>query len=594
MQGAGMLVHMENWVIKNRKADFEGIAKECGISEVLARCLVNKGLDEPDKIRAFLKADISGLNPPLLMKDMEKARDILVQKIRSGSKLRIIGDYDVDGVIATYILYRVLIRFGANVDYEIPDRIRDGYGINIDMVKAAYHDKVDTILTCDNGISAMEQVELARQYHMTVIITDHHSLVQTEDGGYQVPCADAVINPKQENCDYPFDQLCGAAVAYKLAVALSEAFALEGKEEFLEELMSYVAIATVCDVMELVEENRVIVKHGLELLKRTSNKGLLALMDISGVEKEQLNTFHLGFVLGPCLNASGRLDTAKKGLELLLSTSMDEAVRLAQEVRALNELRKSMTADNVEKAIQLIDSTELCKDKVLVVYLTDCHESIAGIIAGRVKERYHKPTLILTDAENCLKGSGRSIEQYNMYEELSKCRELFLKMGGHPMAAGFSLLPERLEELRKNLNENTSLTEEMLIPKVTIDIHLPLGFITESLIHELKLLEPYGKGNEKPLFAEKNLKIKSALIIGKNANGIRFRVENQYGKEMDAIYFGDVVQFFHYIGNTYGSEEAEKLKTGRGCNALLSITYFPRLNEYNGFKTMQLMIQNYR
>lgn len=585
---------MENWVIKNKKADFVRIGKECGISEVLARCLVNKGFEEPEEINAFLEADIRKLTSPLLMKDMKKACDLLVDKIRCGRKIRIIGDYDVDGVVATYILYRVLSLLGAKVDYEIPDRIKDGYGININMVEAAYHEQVDTILTCDNGISAMEQIELAKQHQMTVIVTDHHSLPQSETGEYQVPVADAVINPKQTDCNYPFDQLCGAAIAYKLSEALLESYDIEDKEDFLMELMSFAAIATVCDVMELVDENRIIVKHGLKLLKKTTNKGLLALMEVSGVDKEQLNTFHLGFVIGPCLNASGRLDTAKKGLELLLTDTESEAVRLAQEVRALNETRKSMTADNVDKAIMQIEASNLQKDKVLVVYLEDCHESIAGIIAGRVKERYCRPALVLTAGTDCIKGSGRSIEQYNMYEELSKCRELFLKMGGHPMAAGFSLQSENLEALRISLNENTSLTEEMLIPKVTIDIHLPLGFVTESLIQELKLLEPFGKGNEKPLFAEKNLKIKSALIIGRNASGIRFRVENQYGKEMDAIYFGDVVQFFHYIGNTYGDEEAERLKTGRGCSASLSITYFPKMNEYNGFKTIQLMIQNYR
>lgn len=585
---------MENWVIKNRKADFENIMSRCGVSEVLARCLVNKGLEEPEKINAFLSPDLKKLYEPLLMKNMKKACEILRDKIYEGKKIRIIGDYDVDGVVATCILYRILSAAGARVDYEIPDRIKDGYGINVNMVEAAYHEQIDTILTCDNGIAAIEQIALAKNYQMTVIITDHHSLVQSEDGSSILPAADAVINPKQTDCTYPFDGLCGAAIAYKLSEALTGYFEIENKAELLKELLSYTAIATVCDVMELAEENRIIVKYGLDLLKDTGNKGLCALMDISGVEKKQLNTFHLGFVIGPCLNASGRLMTAKKGLELLLAGTKEEALRLAEEVRSLNEVRKNMTAENVLSAIRLIEESDLSKDKVLVVYLPDCHESIAGIIAGRLKDRYHKPTLVLTQAENCIKGSGRSIEQYNMYEELSKCRDLFLKMGGHPMAAGFSLLPENEEPLRSRLNRDTALTEEMLVPKVTIDISLPLGFITEQLITELKRLEPFGKGNEKPLFAEKNLKIKSALIVGKNASGIRFRVENQYGREMDAIYFGDVVQFFDYIGNTYGNEEAEKLKTGRGCNAEIAITYFPRMNEYNGFRTIQLMIQNYR
>lgn len=585
---------MENWVIKNKKADFNRIVNECGVSEVLARCLVNKGFEEPEDIIAFLHPDKKHLYDPFLLGGMKKACEILSDKIDSGKKIRIIGDYDVDGVISTYILYRTLSVLGANVDYEIPDRIKDGYGININMVETAYHEHVDTILTCDNGISAMEQIALAKQYGLTVIITDHHSLVQSEDGVVELPIADAVINPKQPDCTYPFEGLCGGAVAYKLIEALAKYYEIISNDEFLEELLAYTAIATVCDVMDLVGENRIIVKHGLEFLKKTQNYGLLALMDASGIDKEQLSTFHLGFVIGPCLNASGRLDTAKKGLELMLAKTKEEAISLAEEVRNLNDIRKTMTISNTEKAISLIEENNYLNDKVLVVYIEGCHESIAGIIAGRIREKYSRPTLILTDAENCIKGSGRSIEQYNMFEELSKCRDIFLKMGGHPMAAGFSLLPDNVDALRVFLNSSTSLTDKMLIPKVSIDIHLPLGYVTEQLIKELRQLEPFGKANEKPLFAEKNLKIKSALIIGKNASGIRFRVENQYGKEMDAIYFGDVVQFFTYIGNTYGNEESERLKTGRGINATISITYFPRINEYNGFKTIQLMIQNYR
>lgn len=585
---------MENWVIKNRKADFDAIMKHCGVSEVIARCLVNKGLENPEEINAFLNPKLEDQNDPLLLKDMNRACDILTDKINEGKKIRIIGDYDVDGVVATYILYRTLSLCGAIVDYDIPDRIKDGYGININMVDAAYHEQVDTIITCDNGIAALEQISRAKENGLTVVVTDHHNLVQNEDGSIELPKADAIINPKQSDCSYPFKGLCGAAIAYKLSTVLINRYDLKEKEEFLNELISFTAIATICDVMDLIGENRSIVKHGLESLKNTKNIGLLALMDASAIDKAQLNTFHLGFVIGPCLNASGRLDTARKGLELLLADSKEEAVRLAEEVRALNDLRKNMTAENVQKAISLIEETELKYDKVLVVYLEDCHESIAGIIAGRVRERYNRPSIILTDAENCIKGSGRSIEAYNMYEELSKCRDLFLKMGGHPMAAGLSLLPEKVEELRFFLNKNTNLTEEMLIPKVSIDIHLPLGYVTETLIRELRQLEPFGKGNEKTLFAEKNLKIKSALIVGKNASGIRFRLENQYGREMDAIYFGDVIEFFKYITDNYGAEEAEKLKTGRGMKAELAITYFPKMNEYNGFKTIQLMIQNYR
>ncbi len=585
---------MENWVIKNKKADFNAIMQECGVSEVLARCLVNKGFESTEAMNAFLHPQMKDMNDPFLLKDMKKACDLLIEKIKGDKKIRIIGDYDVDGVIATYILFRTLTRIGAYVDYEIPDRIKDGYGINTEMVKLAHYDQVDTLLTCDNGIAAMEQVLVAKQFGMTVIVTDHHSIVETEEGGIELPASDAILNPKQPDCTYPFKGLCGAAVAYKLSTALLTYVKQPGDVEFLQELLSYTAIATVCDVMDLIAENRIIVTYGLELLKSTKNRGLTALMDASNVDKGQLNTFHLGFVIGPCLNASGRLDTAKKGLELLLSDKEEEAIRLAAEVRSLNELRKTMTAENVEKAIRRIEDSDIKNDKVLVVLLEDCHESIAGIIAGRIRERYSKPTLILTEAENSIKGSGRSIEQYNMVAELQRCRELFIKMGGHPMAAGLSICPENVQMLRETLNRNTTLTEDMLVPKVSIDILLPIGFITEQLVNELKQLEPFGKGNEKPLFAEKDLKIKSAFIVGKNANGLRLRVENQYGREMDAIYFGDVAEFFDYIGRVYGSIEAEKLKTGRGVTATISVTYFPKINEYNGFKSLQLMIQNYR
>jgi single-stranded-DNA-specific exonuclease len=612
---------MEKWVIKNKKADFEQIMQECGVSEVLARCLVNKGLQTPEEIRSFLQPSLDELYNPFLLKDMDKACHILKDKIASGKRIRIIGDYDVDGVVSTYILYRTLEKLGAKVDYEIPDRIKDGYGINQMMVEAAYREGIDTLLTCDNGIVALEQVELAKSYGMTVIITDHHNLLEINDslqGGDEaaatreadpseqiveaeqkssqvcLPRADAIINPKQPDCGYPYRGLCGAAIAFKLCSALLSCYDIKDREAFEEELIAYSAIATVCDVMDLTGENRIIVKHGLRLLANTENKGLLALMEESGIQKEQLSAFHLGFIIGPCLNASGRLDTAKKGLELLLAKTKEQAGLLAKEVRELNELRKEMTAQNLEKAIELIEGSSLRYDKVLVVYLRDCHESIAGIIAGRIRERYNRPTLVLTDSENCVKGSARSIEIYNMIEELNKCRELFLKLGGHPMAAGFSLRMENVEPLRAYLNQNTSLTEEMLIPKVSIDIHLPFGYLSEALIHELKQLEPFGKGNEKPLFAEKELKIKSAFVIGKNASGIRLSLENKYGRTMEAVYFGDVDKFFTYIGNTYGEEETQKLKSGRRPNFLLAVTYFPKVNEYNGFRNLQIIIQNYR
>lgn len=584
---------MENWVIKNKKADFASLVQGCGISEVLVRCLVNKGYDTAELMNEYLHSNIHKIHNPFLMKDMKKACDILAEKIKLGKKIRIIGDYDVDGVISTYVLYRGFVDMGANIDYEIPDRIKDGYGINIQMVEAAYEAGVDTILTCDNGIVAMEQTLLAKQYGMTVIITDHHSLLETEDG-FQIPAADAVVNVHQPDCPYPFKELCGGAVAYQLVVAMMDYYPREQKAQYMEELLSYVAIATVCDVMTLVEENRVIVTCGLERLKRTRNLGLLALMAECGIEPDQLAAFHLGFIIGPCLNASGRLDTAKKGIRLLLAEDREEANKIALEVKELNDLRKEMTTKNVEKAVQLINSSEWKEDKVLVVYLEDCHESIAGIIAGRIREKFNRPTIVLTDAHECVKGSARSIEQYNMIEELSKVRGMLRKVGGHPMAAGLSLDYDQVDALRKQLNENTVLTEEDLVPKVTIDLQMSLGYVTESLVNELRQLEPFGKGNEKPLFVEKNLRIKSLFVIGKNSSGIRFRLEDRYKKELDALYFGDVEGFFAYIGKQYGEEAVKQLKTGRGTGIELAVTYFPKINEYNGFKNLQLLIQNYR
>lgn len=581
-------------MIKNIKADFRYIMEKCNISEVLARCLVNRGLKEPGQIRAFLYPGRDNIYSPFQMKDMAKACDILQQKIEAGKKIRIIGDYDVDGVMSTYILYRTLTMVGADADYDIPDRINDGYGINLRIVEEAWKDKVDTILTCDNGIVAVDEIRRAKEYGMTVIVTDHHSLQAAEDNSIILPEADAVINPKQPDCTYPFKGLCGGAIAYKLALALLDRYEVPGRQAYEEELVSYAAIATVCDVMELVDENRVIVKYGLEYLKKTRNIGLLALMDACQIDKERLSAFHLGFIIGPCLNASGRLDTAKKGLALLLSGDRDEAVTLATELRRLNDERKDMTAEYTKKAVMTAEEQGMLEDTVLVIYLPDCHESIAGIIAGKVRERFHRPTLILADSVDSVKGSGRSIENYNMIEELSKHRDLMIKVGGHPMAAGFSISRENIEPLRKALNESSRLTKDMLRPKVVIDILLPLGYITEELVNELKLLEPFGNGNERPLFAEKDLAVKSMYVLGKNSNGLKLRVVNTYGREMDALYFGDVEGFFKYIEENYGKDEIDRLMTGRRSNVKLTITYYPRINEYNGNKSVQIVIQNYR
>lgn len=584
---------MEKWVLRNKKADFEAIMKRHGISECLARLLVNRGLTEEMDIDLYLNPDYQNTYSPYTMKDLTKACKILEDKIDSSLPIRIVGDYDVDGVSSTYILYKALTLCGARVDYEIPDRIKDGYGINEHIIDSAYEAGIDTIITCDNGIAALEQVKKAKRLGMTVIVTDHHDIpfVMEEEKRYLLPEADAVVNPKQEDCPYPFKQLCGAAVAYKLMEVLYKSRQIEEAE--LVPLREVVAIATVCDVMELTGENRILVKKGLELLRKTKNQGLRALMEKNGIAVENLSSYHLGFVIGPCLNAGGRLDTAKKGLRLLLSESKEEADKRAEELKGLNDLRKQMTEEGILKAVSMIESSVLKDDRVLVVYLQDCHESLAGIIAGRIREKYNKPAIVLTSAHEMVKGSGRSIEKYNMYEELTASGKYLVKFGGHPMAAGMSLALESVEPFRISLNNNTTLTEEDLIPKVVIDVVLPLGLITEELIEEIKILEPFGKGNEKPLFADRSLKVLKLAVIGKNKNVIKLLVRNQYGKEMDALYFGDTECFLEALYDAYGQNEVDRAFQNRENKLKLSLTYYPSVNEYNGSRNIQIIIQNY-
>lgn len=586
---------MEKWFIKNKKADFQAIMKQFKVSEVLARLIVNRNHETMEDIEAYLHPNIKHLHNPLLMKDMKKACDILEQKIKSRAKIRIVGDYDVDGVSSTFVLYTGLKRCGANVDYEIPHRMKDGYGININIIEAAYEDGIDTILTCDNGISALEQIEKAKEMGMTVIITDHHDIPFTMEEDqiiYHIPKADAVINPKQPGCEYPWKELCGAAVALKFIQALYERFDFSRQE--LGELLEVVSIATVCDVMDLVDENRIIVKNGLERLKTTKNLGLRALIDINNIHIANLSAYHLGFVIGPCLNASGRLDTAKKGLKLLLADTPEEAKMLAEELKELNDTRKDMTAKGLEQAIQMVETGDMNTDKVLVVYLEECHESLAGIIAGRIREKYNKPALVLTNSENGVKGSGRSIEQYNMYEELTKCKDLLMKFGGHPMAAGLSLENNQVEPFRAALNQYSTLTEEDFIPKVSIDVLLPLGYLSEELVEELEDLEPFGKGNKKPIFAERNLKVRRASILGKNANVLKLQVVNAYGRVMDAMYFGDIDFFISDLTEHYGQNEVDKMFQNRDNTVTLSFIYYPSINEYGGYRNLQIIIQSYQ
>ena len=570
---------MEKWFLTMKKADFSGIARKYNISPITARLIRNRDVIGDEAIDFYLNGTIADLYDGMLMQDMDKAVEILAEKIEEEKQIRIIGDYDIDGVNATYILQEGLSGLGAHVDTDIPDRIKDGYGLNIDLIDRALDDGVDTIITCDNGIAAADEIAYGKENGLTVIVTDHHEIPYVEMNGekeYMLPRADAVVDPHRPDCEYPFKGLCGAAVAYKLIEALYNV--MQRDPEDMDYLMENVAIATVGDVMDLTGENRIFVKQGLEMLKRTKNQGLKALIECTGIDTERLNTYHIGFVLGPCINASGRLDTAKRALELLNARTRREAVMLAEDLKALNDSRKEMTEKGVEEAVQMIEGTSLKEDKVLVVYLPDCHESIAGIIAGRIKERYYRPAFVLTKAEEGVKGSGRSIESYDMFAQMCRCRALFTKFGGHKLAAGLSLEEGNVERFRRTINELADLTEEDLQMKVSIDMLLPFPYITEQLIGELQLLEPFGKGNTKPLFAERNLRVISPRIFGKNRNVLKCRLEDAAGNQMEAVYFGDVEACLKAM------EEKQ----------VMSFTYYPSVNEYMGRRTLQLTIVNYQ
>ncbi len=576
---------MEKWVVSAKRADFKETAEKFEIDQVTARLIRNRDIVKEEEIRQYLYGTKADFYDPHLLKDADKLVSVLRQKIQERKKIRIIGDYDIDGVSASYILLKGLRRCHANVDVEIPDRMKDGYGINEHLIRYAYEEDVDTILTCDNGIAAIEQTKLAKSLGMTILITDHHEVQE------EVPLADAVVNPRQADCPYPFKHLCGAAVAYKVICCLYEAFGIEAEEA--EEFLEAAGFATVGDVMDLVGENRILVKEGLKRLNHTQNVGMAALIRACKLEEMELKAYHIGFVLGPCINAGGRLDTARRSLNLLLQEEKAKADLMALELKELNDERKDMTQKGTEEAIAWIEKEGRSSDKVLVVYLPDCHESLAGIIAGRIRERYNKPVFVLTDSADGVKGSGRSIEAYSMFEEMSKCKELYTKYGGHPMAAGLSLPPENVEKFRNFLNEHTTLTEEDFIPKITIDVPMPIGYITEKLIRELSVLEPFGKGNEKPLFAEKNLSILNMKILGRNHNVLKMQVRSQSGTVMDALYFGDLEQILDYIREKFGETEYEKCFQGRQNAVVLSVIYYPSLNEYQGRTSIQIIVSHY-
>lgn len=586
----------ERWFIKNKKLDYKKMSARYGISELMCKLIVNRDITEDEVIKSYISPSLENLHNPRTMKDIEKAALILKDKIECNEKIRIVGDYDVDGVISVYILYSALKRCNANVDYEIPDRIKDGYGINTSILRLAKEDNVDTILTCDNGIAAIDAIKYAKDMGMTVIVTDHHDIpfVEDEEGTRKFISseADAIINPKQIDCNYKFKQLCGAGVAFKLMEVLYEELGIPTKE--LYKFIEYLAIATVCDVVDLIDENRIFVKYGLERINNSDNLGINALKEECEINDKTITVYHLGFIIGPCINASGRLDSAKKGLRLLLSENEEEATMLAKELVKLNEERKEMTMKGVEDAIEIVEGTEIINDKVFVIYLPHIHESLAGIIAGRIREKYNVPVMILTKAEHGAKGSGRSIEEYDMFEELVKCKDLLDKFGGHPMAAGFSLPEENIDEFRKRLNQNTNLTDEDLLKKVTIDVVLPLDSIDYDLIEDIGRLEPFGKANSKPLFGEKDVNILKAMVLGKNKNVLKLKMKTSKGRSMDAVYFGDIEEFENHICNKYNEEELQKLYDGAYNDVKLDMAFYPSINEYNGNISIQIVIQNYR
>ena len=569
---------MEKWMVYNKKADFQKIGSEFGIDPVIARLIRNRDIQDMKEIRSYLYGTLAEIPSPWKMKDMERAVQILQKKITQKKKIRIIGDYDIDGVTATCILLKGLKRLNANVDTYIPDRVKDGYGMHEQLIDKALEDGIDTILTCDNGIAAAAEIEYAKKEGLTVIVTDHHDIPfrDTEDGRiWIIPKADAVVNPKQNDCLYPNKNICGAVVAWKLIWALYERLGIDSDEiwDFLE----LAAIATVGDVMDLQGENRIIVKEGLKKLSSTSFEGLKALICVNNLEGAEITAYHVGFVIGPCINASGRLDTAARSLELLLADNMEDAMKLADDLYDLNQSRKAMTEQGKEQAIQSIEENNLGKDRVLVVYLPDCHESLAGIIAGRIREAYNKPVFVLTKGPDGVKGSGRSIEAYSMYEELVKCSDLLTQFGGHPMAAGLSMEEKNVELFRRRLNDNCTLTEQDLIPQIMIDVPMPISYLSKKLTEQLKVLEPFGKGNSKPLFAQKNLRAVGIRVFGRNRNVAKMLLIDENGIKMDAVYFGEAQEFVDFVQ----------------AHDTISVTYYPEINVFQGRENLQVVIKNY-
>ncbi len=593
---------MAKWMIASKKADFGQIAEKYHITPVLARILRNRDLISEQEIERFLYGTRKDLHNPRMMKDMETAAGIVGRKIRQQKKIRIIGDYDVDGICSSYILYKGIKALGGEADVVIPHRMKDGYGLNDHLIEHAFQDGVDTVLTCDNGIAAAPQIKRAKEMGMTVVVSDHHEVPYEEREGqrsYLLPPADAVVDPKQPGCAYPFKQICGAVVAGKLVQVLWEE--RNGCEDFFEqelyeEICIFEALATVCDVMELCDENRILVKEGLRLMGRTSNLGMKALLMVNGIEEKALSPYHAGFIIGPCMNASGRLDTAKRALELFCCEDWKEAVTIAGDLKSLNDSRKLMTEQGVSDAIRQVEEEHLEGDRVLVLYLPDCHESLAGIIAGRIREKYGKPAFVLTKGEEGIKGSGRSIENYSMYEEMSACKELFTKYGGHKMAAGLSLADEvSVRKFRKMLNDNCKLTKEDFEQVVHIDVAMPLRYADKNFIEELSVLEPFGIGNPRPVFARKDISLLSGRKLGKKRNVGKYKISEEAGSCYEMIYFGDLEKFDRFLLERYGQDMFGRLYEGGLAEGAITISmaYYPELNYFAGRESVQIVMQDY-
>lgn len=570
---------MQKWRVYSKKADFDAIGSRFNIDPVTARIIRNRDVTDMENVDMYLNGTLDRLHDPMMMRDMDKAVSVIASSIRDNKHIRIIGDYDIDGICSIYILFKGLKICGADVDYEVPDRITDGYGINENLIKQAYEAGVEVIITCDNGIAAASQIDYANELGMTVVITDHHDVPYEEtDNGrrYIIPKAAAVVDPKQNDCRYPFKMLCGAGIAYKFIDCMVKEF--QTGDSVMPELLQFAAIATVGDIVDLLDENRIIVKEGLKLIANTENYGLNALMAVTGVSRESINAYHIGFVLGPCLNASGRLDSAKRALKMLVTDDRAEAERHAGELKDLNEERKKLTSEAVDKAVDMVENSSLKDDKVLVIFLPDCHESIAGIVAGRIREKYYKPVIVLTRGEQEAKGSARSIESYNMFEKLSECKDLFTRFGGHPMAAGLSLPEENIPEFRRRINEYCNLSEEDLTETVWIDVPMPLEYINEKLILELGGLEPFGKANPKPVFADKNISIRNIRAIGKDKQYTRMTIAKDSGIVIDAV----------------GFFSCTELETVYNKNGRISCTYYPEINEFRDKKQIQVCVTGYR